>query len=161
MTTNRTTAFAAIVAIMALSLIGLIAGSPNVFDVSTFGDVLRAFASDTKTKGIFAMILVDVVTGVIAAMRVGVFDPQRLATFYASNVVPFVFGYMLYWIVALFGVGEFLPPPIGEGIAAIGYGVIMTTLIGSTVDNLRRARDGSTPPETVAMSNVPPADAQG
>jgi hypothetical protein len=164
MAASKTNAYFAIAAIFGFAVIGLIAGSPNVFTVDSFGDVLRSFATDAKTRSIFGFIFADVVTGVIAALRIGTFDAQRIAKFYATNVVPYVVGYALLWSVAAFGLADVLPADIGNGVASLGYAAIMASLGASTIDNVRRASAGASPPDPDASSNrheIDPATFRG
>lgn len=158
---NRANAYFAIAGIFAFAVIGLIAGSPNVFTGDDFGAVLRAFATDTKTRSIFGAIFADVLTGVIAALRVGTFDAQRLAKFYASNVLPFVLGFALLWSVAAFGLSDFLPAALGDAASSLGYAAIMSALGASIIDNVRRAQAGASPPDPDALVNREPVAPQG
>lgn len=158
---NKVNGYFALAAIFAFAALGLIFGSPNPFEAESFGDVLRDFARDTKTRTIFAMIIIDVITGVIAALRVGTFDAQRLARFYGSNVVPFVLGYALFWSISIFGLAEFLPDDLAAGVASLGFAAAMASLVASTIDNVRRAQAGASPPDADALVNREPSSAQG
>lgn len=147
--------------LLVFTIIGLILGSPRSITANSFGEFIRAFASDGKTQAIFGSILIDVLTGVISSLRAKIFDMQRLGDFYLTNVIPYLLGYMLFWITAFFGLGDVLPATLTNGIASIGYAAIMAALLGSILDNLQRARTGTTQPEEIAMSTVPPIDPKG
>lgn len=133
---------------------------PESATAGSFGATLRAFALEQQTRTIIAAILVDVVTGVIAALRLGVFDTARLAQFMRSNVLPYLLGYMLFWFLAFYGLIDLLPVVMTNGIASLGYGAVMASLTVSILDNLKRASAGSTPPADAISGNLPPYDPQ-
>jgi hypothetical protein len=150
LTNTRYQAFATVALVIGFMLAGLWFGiRPDAADKGTFGDVLKAFARETQTKTIVTFILIDVVTGVIAALRVGTFDGQRFAAFMSSNVLPYLFGYMLFWFVSYFGLTDVLTPEIAATLSNFGFGAVMSALSMSVVDNLTRARAGSTPPADI------------
>jgi len=153
----------AVVLIIAFTAIGLWFGTPEPTNGQTFADVLRRFGQDSKTRTILAFILVDVVLGVMCALRLRIFDIQRLATFYASNVLPYILGYLLVWILVLLGLDGFLPPMIQDGIASLGFSMIVTTLTGSIIDNLQRMTTplSFTSTDTTTASNVDVNSAKG
>lgn len=161
MNTERIPAIAALISVILVALLSLTFGSPTVLDGDSFGDVLRAFAADSKIVVIFALILVDVLIGIIAAVRIGIFDAQRLGDFYVTNVIKFIGGYGLFYAVVRFGINAYVPVVVGASIHAIGYSFIIVALLSSIFNNARRAYVGSTIPDTVAMSTIAPSDAQG
>jgi hypothetical protein len=165
LTNTRYQAFATAGLVIGFMLAGLWFGiRPNAADAGTFGDVLKAFARETQTKTIVTFILIDVVTGVIAALRVGTFDGQRFAAFMGSNVLPYLFGYMLFWFVSYFGLTDVLTPELAATLSNFGFGAVMSSLAMSIVDNTTRARVGSTPPADVhefTAANVNVNNTQG
>lgn len=143
------------VLVVAFMLAGLYFGVfPDAIDAGTFGDVLRVFAKEPQTKMIVTAILIDVVTGIIAALRVGTFDGQRTAAFMATNVLPYVLGYMLFWFLSYFGLADLVPIEIAGTIANFGFGAVMTSLTKSIIDNLTRAYAGSVQPSDVQELNA-------
>lgn len=126
--------------VVVFSGVALYLGAPNTQGKETFGGILYEFASDIKTKTIFVAIFVDVVTGVAASLHIGTFDPQKIAAFHKSNVLPYVLGYLMVWTLTAFGATDVLPASIGDGFAALCYGAIMTALTGSVIDNSARFR---------------------
>lgn len=122
--------------------LGIWLGTPEPSPDQTFAGTLRQFATDNKTRTILALILVDVVTGIMKALRLRVFDPQQLARFYGSNVVPFVLGYLLVWVLSLLGLDAVLSPLVQDALASLGFAVISTTLTASIVENLQQVNKG-------------------
>ena len=162
LTNTRYQAYATGALVIAFMLVGLYFGvDPQAANAGTFGDVLRTFARETQTRSIVVMILIDVVTGVIAALRVGTFDGQRLASFLGSNVLPYVLGYMLFWFLSYFGLSSLLAPPIAAIVANFGYAGVMSTLSMSIVDNSARASRGSVPPHDVSLPTAIPTNTRG
>lgn len=162
LTNTRYQAYATGALVIAFMLVGLYFGvEPDLARAGTFGDVLRTFARETQTRSIVVMILIDVVTGVIAALRVGTFDGQRFAAFLGSNVLPYVLGYMLFWFLSYFGLSDLLAPPIAAIVANFGYAGVMSTLSMSIVDNSARASRGSVPPHDVGMPTAIPTNTRG
>lgn len=125
--------------IVLFALLGAFFGTPEPSG-STFGDVIRSFATDDKTRVIVAAIVVDVVLGIAAAMRIGTFDMQQVAKFHSSNVLPYVVAYLLLWSLQVFGLAGALPLVLSDSIASISFGTIVTTLTGSIFNNIERLR---------------------
>ena len=152
----------AVLLLVVFTVIGIWFGTPDPVAGDTFGTMLRRFGTDDKTRTILAFILVDVVTGVMCALRLRIFDIQRLANFYASNVVPYLLGYLLVWILTLLGLDGAIPPALQTGLASLGFAAIVTTLTGSIVNNLQRM---TTPLSftTTADAGIapPPSNPQG
>lgn len=152
----------AVVLVITFTAVGIWFGTPEPSPDQTFTGVLRRFGTDDKTRTILAFILVDVTTGVMCALKLRVFDIQRLANFYASSVVPYILGYLLVWVLVLLGLDSVIPPSIQTGLASLGFSMIVTTLTGSIIDNVQRM---STPLSFTATSDAgiaqPPANPQG
>lgn len=90
--------------------------------------------------GIFALILLDLVTRVAVSIARGIFEWGRVLDFLRTNVVP----YMLAWgaIEGLMYAAHYVafPPEIltpFTGLAAIIYALILAKLVGSILGNLR------------------------
>jgi len=150
------------VLVILFALVGLYFGAPPQDTQSRdLASIVLAFLREDQTRSILAMILIDVATGVIAALRVNTFDGQRLAGFLQTNVIPYVLGYMIVWLLAYFGLAGMLPAPVLDGLASFGYGAVMSTLTISIVDNLARARAGTVAPEGAPLYSKLPVDGQG
>ena len=124
----------------------------------TFGAILQSFMSDQRTLTIFALILVDLITGVIAALKLRTFDAQRLMAFYHTNVLPGVLGYLLVWFLATFGLDQYLSPQLTEMINYLGAGTVIISLSASVIDNIRRSTAPTSRPETADMHVEKPSD---
>lgn len=143
---------------IAFMLAGMYFGiRPEAANAGTFGDVLLRFAHEPQTKSIIAAILLDVVTGVVAAYRVKTFDGQAFAGFMRSNVVPYVFGYMIYWFLTYYGLTDQVTPEVSAALSNFGFGAVMSSLSMSVVDNATRARAGSSRPADVDEVMATPA----
>lgn len=136
---------------------------PETADRSGFGDVLRAFAREPQIRFIVVMILIDLLTGVIAALRMTIFDAARLAQFLSTNVIPYVFGYLIFWFVVFNGLTDVLSLQIASMLSNVGFAAVMTALTMSIVNNAMRASMGSTRPADIDEMNAtaPQAPAQG
>ena len=64
--------------------------------------VVKAFFRDGRVMTILGLILVDVLLAVSAAIKAGKFDWRRLAEFYRTMVVPYVIGYLAFYLAATF-----------------------------------------------------------
>ena len=60
----------------------------ELFDVQYLLGLVTAFFASWQVKTLIGLILLDVVLGVAAALRIGVFNWRRLGQFYSSNVLP-------------------------------------------------------------------------
>lgn len=141
-------------------LIGAFLGTPEPIG-STFGDTIRAFATDDKTRVIIGAILIDVILGVSAAMRIGTFDVTAIAKFHSTNVLPYVLAYLLLWSLQVFGLASALPLTLSDSIASVSFGTIVTTLTGSIVNNVGRLRAPVSTTSDNDMLHVTPTDAHG
>ena len=71
------------------------------FDIlQTLAAYLVAFATDPRTILIAVFILLDLGTGIMAALRTGTFDWALLAQFYRTNVLPYLLGYGLLYVLS-------------------------------------------------------------
>lgn len=165
MQTNKVNGFFALAAVLVFSGIGLAMtqyGEATALAGASFGSVLMAFGEDGKTRAILTAIILDVTTGVIAALRTNTFDAARVAQFYRSNVVPYVLGYLVYWLIVFLGFAEYASADVLAGVASLGFGAILTTLTASAIDNIRRAYTGTVPPSDAAIvSELSPNVPQG
>jgi len=146
--------------IILFALLGAFFGTPEPSG-STFGDTIRAFASDDKTRMIIAAILIDVVLGISAAMRIGTFDAQAVAKFHSSNVLPYVLAYLMLWSLQVFGLGSALPSTMSDAIASVSFGTIVTTLTGSIFNNVNRLRTPIVPTSDNGMVHTTLTDGHG
>ena len=70
---------------------------------------LAKFWQDPRVRTILGLILLDVILAVAAAIKAKVFEWRRLAEFYRTMVVPYILGYLAFWLAGeFFLVGEWL-----------------------------------------------------
>ena len=114
--------------------------------VSDFGGVLRQLAATWQVQTMLGAIAIDALLGMIAALRVNLFDTAKVGNYLRTNVLPYVFGYVLIALMTY---------PV---ITAIVYASIMASVVGSIIDNLARAGAGTTPPHDAISNDLPPAE---
>ena len=113
-----------------------------MFDVDFLLGLVVAFFTSWQVKTLLGLILIDVVLGVAAALKEGVFDWRRLGQFYSSNVLPYVLGYLAFYVA----VGFIIPPealadlgePVNEAAVTLAWGVLVATLVGSILGNFNK-----------------------
>lgn len=159
----RTRAILGLVLIGIFSALGaLLSTVPSeTLQALPFGAILAAFFTTFEARSICALIFADLLTGVIAALRTNTYDPQKTFKFFSTNVIPYVLGFLLWWGFTYLGLDTVSPPEVRAGIVALGYGGVAATLAASILDNVTRARLGTTPPETDLMLAEQTKDAFG
>ena len=113
-----------------------------MFDSQYLLDMIVAFFTSWQVKTLLGLILIDVVLGIAAALREGTFDWRRLGQFYGSNVLPYILGYLAFYVAvgfiipveALADLGE----PINEAAVIVAWGVLVATLVGSILGNFNK-----------------------
>lgn len=158
---RNTYSILAVLLVAAFTAIGIYFATSEPITGDTFATVLRRFGTDSKTRMILAFILVDVITGIMCALRLRVFDIQRVADFYKSNVIPYILGYLLVWVLTLLGLDGVLPLAIQDGLASLGFGAIATSLTGSIIDNVQRMSTKLSYTDTLDQVAEPPANPMG
>lgn len=102
-------------------------------------DLIVAFFLSWQVKTLVGLILIDVVLGIAAALRTGVFDWKLIGQFYSSNVLPYVLGFLAFYVA----VGYIIPPEslgdlgelVNETTVTLAWGVLVATLVGSILKN--------------------------
>lgn len=107
---------------------------------------IRDFAQDERTLTLVTLVVVDVVLGIIAALRGGTFSFQTIGNFYRTNVVPFILGYLLVYGVSMLGVASYVGPVWGEIAATVGLGPAVLNLGASILRNLMAIRGNEVRP---------------
>jgi hypothetical protein len=113
------------------------------------------FQADT-TKVLWAFILADLVLGIAAAIKLGVFDFGHVADFYRVKVVPFVLGYLLVYTFGVFGMAALFGALWGNITAVAGAGVAVLNLGADIMRHLSDLSGNSAPP-TTTVTVKPPA----
>jgi hypothetical protein len=155
MVQNRTNYVFIVAGVVVFALVGLWFGRPPELAPLTFGDILIQFSQDNRTRILLFAILVDVVTGIIGASRMGTADAQRTGAFFDTNILRYVLGYLLFYCITIFGLDGVLPEVFTNTLASLGYGAAMTSLTASIIDNSKRASFGSAPTEADHMYAEP------
>jgi hypothetical protein len=118
----------------------------------TITALLSAFVVDQRTLTLLTLIAVDLVVGIMAALRHGKFDFRKVGQFYRSMVVPYLLGYCLIYCISLSGVAILLGSLWGELAATVGAGPAVFNLGARILDNLGDIRQG---PAEAAAARAP------
>lgn len=89
-------------------------------------EFLSSFGSDVRTVTLFLLIIIDLVMGIIFALRHNVFSFHKVAQFYWTNVIPFILGYFLIFTITFYGLTEYIDEPlvsevISQVTATVGW----------------------------------------
>lgn len=127
--------------------------------------ILHDFLTAPTTLGVFALILADLVTGVLSAWRRGEFSWARLADVLCGPTARHIGGYAAWWLVSRGGVevglaayvGTAAAAAIGVTLASAGAGFSALALWASIQSNVREIQSPTPPipPITVAAQGVP------
>jgi len=114
-------------------------------ELPTLDEVLATvdrFFRDARLYVILGLIGLDVVLGVAAALKTGVFDWHKLGDFYKTMVAPYVLGYL-----ALYVTFQLLPDVVGmvgevgnvagEVMVTVAFATIAANLVASIWDHLK------------------------
>lgn len=91
--------------------------------------LIAAFFTDPRTIIVFGLILLDVVTGIAAAIKTKTFSADRMADFLATNVMPFVVGYLAFYLLAA-GAAAGAVEKAFSPAAAVAVDQVLVTLAG-------------------------------
>lgn len=115
-------------------------------NVENLLELVMQFLNDARVWTIMALIVVDLVTGVAAALKSGKFDWQALGDFYTTNVLPFVASYLPVYLIFQFA-GAYIGEYVSEGILIALWAPIPAALLGSIASNLKELGVDYTPPD--------------
>lgn len=107
--------------------------------------LLIAFATDGRTGGLALLILLDVVTGVLAALRAGTFAGEKLWAFLGTDVLKFG-GYATLWLLSQIGLLAGLNSlgiDVGFGQGATEWSLFVVA-VGSLLTSIRKNAEGAT-----------------
>lgn len=110
-------------------------------DVQYLLGLVVAFLTSWQVKTLLGLIVLDVLLGVATSLKQRVFDFSKLAQFYASNVLPYIVGYLAFYVT----VGFVIPPeslgdlgtPVNEATVTLAWGVLVATLLKSIMGNFQ------------------------
>jgi len=111
--------------------------------VDTLLELVIAFFTDPRVKAIGALIIMDVLLGVAAALKAGDFDFKKVGSFYQTNVLPYILGYLAFYIgtkiivdpAAILGEWSHI---VGEAAISIAWAAIIASLGGSIWSNVKK-----------------------
>lgn len=101
---------------------------------------VRAFFSDARVLTILGLILLDVVLAIAAAIKAGVFEWGRLGEFYRTMVLPYLLGYLAFYLAAKLIATEWMGGYaylVGETVIMIAWLALVANLVA---DVLRSAK---------------------
>jgi hypothetical protein len=91
--------------------------------------------------GLLVLVVLDFISGALAALKTHTFDLKKLADYFASSVIPLVFGWAVlsifaYALGAIPKMPEQISMAIGPGVAYTSFVTIALMLTASIVSNL-------------------------
>jgi hypothetical protein len=116
-------------------------------------DYLTTFAQDSRTLALCVLILLDLISGVVAAIRAGTFQGEKLWAFLKTDVLAFA-GYALLYTLTAAGLLQGLTAlgiDVGFGQGATVWGLFVVA-VGSLLTSIRKnvqtaAEAGPHPPQ--------------
>lgn len=106
-------------------------------------DVLSQIFTPELAKqllGLVVLCVLDVVLGLVAALRTGTFDLQKMANFYKSTVLPFFLGWMVLYVavkmIAIY-VLEDIAPIVPTSVMTGAYAIILIVMGAGLVDKFK------------------------
>ena len=99
-----------------------------------------AFVTDGRVVTILGLIILDVLLGIAAAIRQGVFDWRRIGEFYKTMIVPYIIGYLAFYVFSLVAIPELLGEfgyLAGEAMLWLAGIALVACLGGSVVGNAK------------------------
>jgi len=111
-------------------------------------DLVVAFFADPRVQAIGALIIMDVILAIAAALKSKEFDFKKVGEFYQTNVIPYVLGYLAFYVgtklivdpAAILGEWSHV---VGEAAISIAWAAIIASLGGSIVASLKKLGLGS------------------
>lgn len=110
--------------------------------MDTIFALVLAFFADPFVKAVLGLIVLDFLLGVAAALKNREFDFAKLADFYVTNVIPYVLGYLAFYIAthlivdpAILGDWADL---VGEVAIKVAWLAIVGTLGNSIINNMKK-----------------------
>lgn len=101
-----------------------------------FNEFWLAYGGEVVT--ILLLIVVDILVGVLAALRDGAFEWERVGDFYQSKIIPYVGSYVLLALLFGFGDRDLIGlAGIGDEVLLAARAIIFVSLGGSIFGNLQ------------------------
>lgn len=105
-------------------------------------ELVLAFFIDPFVRTILGLVVLDFLLGIAAALRQREFDLAKLANFYTTNVIPYIIGYLAFYIAA-----HLITDPtvmgnwatlVNEGMVKIAWLAIIGKLANSIINNVKK-----------------------
>lgn len=93
------------------------------------------YVLDLRLHLILALIGIDLILGICVAIRAGVFQWKKVGRFYQTNVIPYMLGYLVVYMI--YKLVPAMQGVIGEAIHLLLYGALLAGLIGSIFANVK------------------------
>ncbi len=96
------------------------------------------------------LVIVDIVLGIVKALRTGTFEWNKLGQFYTSMVIPYFFGWLVFALVVpmvfkdLAVLGEF-SELFGEGTVTFAWLFLVGSLVKSIMESFKAIYDRELP----------------
>lgn len=104
------------------------------------------FANDAATQTLIVAIFIDLVTGIMAAVRTKTYDWGRIGEFYYTNVLPYVIGFAALYILTGLGLTAYLPAAIVGNVQSFTGTPAVIALGASIRNNVDRMQRVPMPP---------------
>ena len=124
-------------------------GASGIGDVTDLLDIVDQFLQDARVYAILALIGLDLVLGIAAAIKKEVFAWRLVGQFYQTMVVPYILGYLALYVAFEVLPGGLLGDLVGDGLATVAFGVIVANLVGSVWEHLGELGLKKQPPDEV------------
>lgn len=105
----------------------------------TFGQLLHSFVTDDMTTAVLAAIILDLVLGVAAAVKLGSFALGYVANFARNDVLGKVLPFLVIHAAAdVAGATDVVIPGLDLDLISQGmFALVMAALVGSVLSSLK------------------------
>ena len=98
------------------------------------------FFHDPRVLTLVGLIVVDVLLGIAAAIRLGKFEWAKLGNFYKTMVLPYLIGYLAFYVGSKIIVAEWLGPQaflVSEATITVAWLTLVGSLAQSIISNAK------------------------
>lgn len=125
-------------------------------------ELVLEFFNDPRTQGLISLIILNVVTGISAALRLRTFDWRRVADFTWTTLTPFIVGYSVLWFFFKYGVSSEIGSELVQEVAAtLGFAPMAAVLTHSIVENVEKFKNAPARVDSVDLLSVEPVQHTG
>lgn len=103
--------------------------------------MIESVLSDTRLQTLLALIFIDVVLGIAAALATGSFQWEEVGRFYSSTVLPIFMGYAAISLAVPFISTSLLGPDgawLSEGATTLFWGAGIVRLLASILASVKK-----------------------